>query len=159
MRDPLQEAVEHDEVVPLGGEGLHRVVRGRAVCFGPAGPDRAVAVGDHRLRQRLEQGVEVEGFALLGDEAVEVGGEALVAVLVEQPPEPAEGAPLEAADRGIVDEIARAHRVGHLQCVAELLGAGRAIDRDIDRVEVAPVRRPERAAALRRGEEEARGAG
>ena len=38
-----------------------------------------MAFGHHRLRQRLEQRMEVEGLAFLGDEAVEAFDEAVVA--------------------------------------------------------------------------------
>ena len=75
--------MEHDEVVLVLREGLHRVAGRVTVFLRPARPGRTVAVGSHRLRQRLEQGMEVERLALLGDEAVEVGDEALVAVVRE----------------------------------------------------------------------------
>ena len=64
-------------------EGLHRVARGVRNPSGQPGQVGPWPVGNHRLRQRLEQGMEVERLALLGDEAVEVGDKALVAVFAE----------------------------------------------------------------------------
>ncbi len=82
--DPLEPAVEHDEIVLVLREDLHRLVCRVSVRFRPARPGRAVALRHHRLRQRLEQRVEVERLAFLGDEAVEAGDEAFVVPIHER---------------------------------------------------------------------------
>ncbi len=70
--EPLQPGVKGDELPLLFGEGAHGVGGGMAELVRPTVPARAVSLLRHRLRQRLEKGVEIERLAALGDEALEI---------------------------------------------------------------------------------------
>ena len=100
---------------------------------------------DHRLRQRLEQSVQVERPPGDGDVIGEFLGISRIAGFAEGAEEKSQRLQLERADSGVVDEPGIAHGRRDDHFAQHLVGAGHPIECDIERIEEMAARRRERA--------------
>ena len=143
-----------DRLGMAGGEGGDRAAGRVAVFLRPGVPAGGMAFLDHRLRQGLEQSVQVERPAAGGDIVGEVLRGGRIAGLAEGAEEEGQRLQLERADGGVIDELGLSHLRRDDHFGEHRVGTRHLVQRDVERIEEVPARRRERAELPRIGHEQ-----